>query len=110
MSGMILPKYSLSLFHALVYIVLCKIVALIYLWGYSEPRCGALVFYYLSSELHTFRGSFAPCSKNLLLDIVCFSQIIVLSSNTKKGEIERAFSVSLLFCVLDNNIRYLIVH
>jgi hypothetical protein len=32
-------------------------------------------------------------------------QILVLSSNTKKGEIESAYLVSLVFCVLDNNIR-----
>ena len=30
-------------------------------------------------------------------------QILVLSSNTKKGEIERASSRSLVFCVLVNN-------
>jgi hypothetical protein len=29
----------------------------------------------------------------------------VLSSNTKKGEIESAYFVFLMFCVLDNNIR-----
>jgi hypothetical protein len=29
----------------------------------------------------------------------------VLSSNTKKGKIESANFVSLVFCVLDNNIR-----
>jgi hypothetical protein len=36
-------------------------------------------------------------------------QILVLSSNTKKGEIESAYFVSLMFCVLDNNTRNLSV-
>jgi hypothetical protein len=42
-----------------------------------------------------------------IFDLYCKSllQILVLSSNTKKGEIESAYFVSLMFCVLDNNIR-----
>jgi hypothetical protein len=75
MSGMILPNSSLNLFHVIVYIALWKIVALIYLWGYSEPRCGALVFHFLLSMLYTFRVSFAPLKKTLLLGMVCFSCI-----------------------------------
>ena len=35
--------------------------------------------------------------------MVIFLQIRVLSSNTKKGEIERTFVFSSMFCVLDNN-------
>jgi hypothetical protein len=41
--------------------------------------------------------------------ILFLLQILVLSSNTKKGEIEIAYFVSLIFCVLDNNIRNLSV-
>ena len=48
--------------------------------------------------MHTSRGS-------LSISVVCFLQIFVLSSNTKKGEIERAHSILLRFCVLVNNTR-----
>jgi hypothetical protein len=47
--------------------------------------------------------------KLVVRNILFLLQILVLSSNTKKGEIERAYFVSLIFCVLDNNIRNLSV-
>jgi hypothetical protein len=36
LSGMILPNSSLNLFLVIVYIVLCKIVALIYFVGFLQ--------------------------------------------------------------------------
>ena len=47
-------------------------------------------------------GAFSKDDGNKLMQIFCaILQILVLSSNTKKGEIERTFP---RFCVLDNNI------
>jgi hypothetical protein len=57
LSGMILPNSRLDLFLVIVYIVLCKIVALIYLWGFSKPRCGALVFHYFLSRCTHLGGA-----------------------------------------------------
>ena len=48
--------------------------------------------------MHTSRGSHS-------ILVVCFLQILVLSSNTKKGEIERVHFILLWFCVLVNNTR-----
>ena len=50
--------------------------------------------------MHTSRGSYLNCSKLMAVTYIYLLQIIVLSSNTKKGEIERT---SLRFCVLDDN-------
>jgi hypothetical protein len=55
--------------------------------------------------MHTFRGSFYFLLKYLVWNIRSLLQILVLSSNTKKGEIESAYFISLMFCVLDKNIR-----
>ena len=56
-----------------------------------------------SSSWHTSRGSYF-LSRTLDRWLhVSLLQIRVLSSNTKKGEIERTFYVPLMFCVLDVN-------
>jgi hypothetical protein len=85
-------------------------VAPIFVGFYSNINLVFLLFISVSLGCTHLGGSFAPCSKKLVAQIILFLlQILVLSSNTKKGEIERAYSVSLLFCVLNNNIRNLIV-
>ena len=57
-----------------------------------------------SSSRHTSRGSYFFLSRTLEIWLHAFLlHIRVLSSNTKKGEIERTFYVSLIFCVLDVN-------
>jgi hypothetical protein len=50
--------------------------------------------------MHTFRGSFPFVGNCLRISYCAIMQILVLSSNTKKGEIERTFPK---FWVLDNN-------
>jgi len=50
--------------------------------------------------MHTFRGSFPIYWRHGAIYIGAILQILVLSSNTKKGEIERTFPE---FCVLGNN-------
>ena len=50
--------------------------------------------------MHTFRGSFPIVGNCLRISYCAIMQILVLSSNTKKGEIERTFPK---FCVLGNN-------
>ena len=53
-----------------------------------------------TTYMHTSRGSYLNCSKLMAVTYIYLLQIIVLSSNTKKGEIERT---SLRFCVLGDN-------
>ena len=72
-----------------------------------------LIIYYMSCSLSTCCAFVYKCKIMLcthlggatqsLLYVSC--KILVLSSNTKKGEIERAHFTSLWFCVLANNTR-----
>jgi hypothetical protein len=50
-------------------------------------------------------GALFLTQKFVARNILSLLQILVLSSNTKKGATENAYFVSLMFCVLDNNIK-----
>ena len=52
--------------------------------------------YYLDG-MHTLRGSISLSYLYIFISILL--QILVLSSNTKKGEIERASLISYVLCV-----------
>ena len=72
-----------------------------------------LIKYSVSSSLSTCCACVYKCKIMLCTHlggatqfyVVSFLQIFVLSSNTKKGEIERAHFILLWFCVLVNNTR-----
>jgi hypothetical protein len=66
-NGMILPNSSLNLFH-----VIKHFLWLLYLWGFSEPKYGALAFQFPFYRMHTFRANFAPCSKKLVARLISF--------------------------------------
>ena len=80
----------------LIYIYICVLVNHILCELFSLYVCAFV--YKCKIMLCTHLGG---ASQSLLY----FLQIFVLSSNTKKGEIERAHFISLRFCVLVNNTR-----
>ena len=72
----------------------------VYLVGNVSPLICAFAFQG-KQNICTHVGGAISSSKH---DIVWSQlQIRVLSSNTKKGEIERIFIIPSMFCVLDNN-------
>jgi hypothetical protein len=72
----------------------------------SNIKVVLVLFTSISQGCTLLGGALLLIQKKLVVRIILFLlQILVLSSNTKKGEIERAYFVSLIFCVLNNNIR-----
>jgi hypothetical protein len=75
----------------------------------SKLKVVFVLFTSISQSCTLLGGALLLAQKLVVRNILFLLQILVLSSNTKKGEIEIAYFVSLIFCVLGNNIRNLTV-
>ena len=92
----LMHKVSCSSLNIVVIISCCPYCWILY------PSIMCLHFKRQIQSMHISRGSNIHFSQQTWSFWILL-QILVLSSNTKKGEIERAFLRSLVFCVLVNN-------